>query len=435
MSEKKGFRVPLPTIAIVVLVIGYFATQLFLVDRPESSPEKELVEPVAQSLPPEPEPLPEPKPPVGPIITPVASTWSTYHGGPELVGYSDAIIPESLEVLWRFQADGPLYYAPVADELGIYTSTLKGEVYGLGFDGKERWHTRLVREVRDDGKERMERSDAPISCFMSMVFVPMLNGKVYALDSATGDVKWIYELDGPILGTVNLLESEDGSPPRLFAIGQNDGALHSFDPATGKSIWIAEAIDQCDGSASVGNGAIVYGSCAAAFHVLSAEDGTIDKNIELDPDSQVASGAAIAGDSVFGGSHSGRLFHVSMSTGEILWINNDSEDEVFATPAVTDDMVLFGSYDGSVYALDRLTGEQKWKYETDGFPTSAVIAGDRAYLGVDGVLQVLNLDDGEVLWSYEVSDEIASPAIINNSIVVSSEDGTVTAFGASTEAE
>ena len=77
-----------------------------------------------------------------------------------------------------------------------------------------------------------------------------------------------------------------------------------------------------------------------------------------------------------------------------------------------------------------MTGELKWKYETDGFPTSAVIAGERAYIGIDGVLHVLSLADGTSLWSYEVSDEIASPALIGDMVVVGGTDGTVTAFGA-----
>ena len=51
----------------------------------------------------------------------------------------------------------------------------------------------------------------------------------------------------------------------------------------------------------------------------------------------------------------------------------------------------------------------------------------------DGRLYLLDLETGEELWSYEVSDEISSPAIINGMIVVGSEDGTVTAFGAARE--
>jgi len=453
MSAKK-LQIPWSAVVIATLIIGFFVAERLLVKQPaQPEPKTTTVAPTteetssaepasteaasteASSAEAETPLYPEPKPPVGPVVTPVARTWSTYHGGPELTGYSDSEIPDSLEVLWRFQADGSIYHTPVANEQGIYVSTLKGEVYGLDFEGNERWHSRLIREVRDDGRERMERTDAPIACFMGTVFVPTLYGKVYALDAETGDVKWIYEVDGPILGTVNLLDTEDGSPPLLFVIGQADGALHSFDPETGKGVWKTEAIDQCDGSASVGNGSIVFGSCAAAFHIFSAENGSVTKNIELDPDSQVASGVAIAGDSVFGGSHSGRVFHASISQGEVLWVNGDSEDEVFTTPALSEDSLVFSSYDGNVYALDRLTGTQKWKHVTDGYPTSTVIARDRVYVGIDGALHVFSLSDGEELWSYEVSDEISSPAIIQNSIVVGSDDGIVTAFGAKVEAE
>ena len=51
------------------------------------------------------------------------------------------------------------------------------------------------------------------------------------------------------------------------------------------------------------------------------------------------------GESVFSGSHSGKLIHANMRTGEIVWINEDSEDEVFTTPAVKGDWVVFGSFD------------------------------------------------------------------------------------------
>ena len=62
-----------------------------------------------------------------------------------------------------------------------------------------------------------------------------------------------------------------------------------------------------------------------------------------------------------------------------------------------------------------------------------MIAADKVVLSADGVLYLLRLDTGEKIWSYEVSDEATSPAIIRGMIVVGSEDGTITAFGASQE--
>ncbi|HIA48817.1 MAG TPA: hypothetical protein EYN96_12830, partial [Candidatus Hydrogenedentes bacterium] len=139
------------------------------------------------------------------------------------------------------------------------------------------------------------------------------------------------------------------------------------------------------------------------------------------------------GDSAFVGSHSGRLFHTNLNTGEIVWFNEDSYDEIFETPAVGPDFVVFSSYDGNVYGLSRETGKRIWTFETDGVPTSPVIAGDKVVVTSDGILSLLRLATGEEVWSYEISDETSSPAIINGMIVIGSDDGTVAAFGARTE--
>ena len=113
----------------------------------------------------------------------------------------------------------------------------------------------------------------------------------------------------------------------------------------------------------------------------------------------------------------------SFPAGKVVWVNEDSKDEVFTTPAVSDDTVVFSSSDGNVFALDRTTGEQKWSFETEGTPTSPVIARDKVIVSIDGTLYVLQLDDGSTLFSYDVSDEISSPAVFSNVIVVGSDEG------------
>lgn len=357
-------------------------------------------------------------------------TWSTYHGGTALAGLVNTNLPDNPKVLWRFQTDTPVYQTPVSCGERIYFCTYKGRVFALDLEGNELWSKRLVREVREDGTERMEILDAPPACFKSTLLVGSMRGKLHAFDAATGNENWMHDLGGPILGTVSLQPAGNPSEnDQILVIGQEYGTLHSIDLTNGKEIWQTDGIDRCDGSPSVLDGRIVFGSCAAALHVFSATDGTLIRNIEIDPDSQIAGGVALVGQSAFSGSHSGKVIHANAATGEIVWINEDSYDEVLTTPAVSRDFVVFGSYDGIVYALDRETGIQKWKFETDGIPTSPVIAGDKVVIGIDGVLYLLQLDSGEELWSYEVSDEITSPAIINGMIVVGSEDGTVTAFG------
>jgi len=359
-------------------------------------------------------------------VTP-STEWTTYHGGPSLQGVAAATIPDRPTPLWRFQADSAIYQTPVATGGRIFFTTRKGGVYAIDMDGKEIWSKHIVQEIGRNGKPRMERFDAPIACFEDTVLVGSLNGTIFAFDTATGDEKWTLNIDAPILGTVNFYPSPEGS--RVYVINQEEGNLHAIDLATGIELWKSDSIERCDGSPSVGSDVVVYGSCASALHVFSAIDGTLKFNIEFDEDSQVAGGAALVGDSAFVGTHSGLFFHVDIKTGEIIWINEDSEDEIFTTPAVSGDLVIFGSLDGSFYAIDRGAGELRWKFETSGIPVSPVIAGDKVLAGSDGTLYILQISTGKAVWSYEISDEITSPAVINNTIIVGSDDGTVAAYG------
>lgn len=431
-EKKKKFPVPAPVIALVAIFLIWFVAQVFMGPEPVRAP-RVSEEGTTESAPAAETPantsvITSSRPPEL-VDVDSSELWSTYHGGPNLNGVSDATIPDKPRRLWRYQTDRPVYLTPVATADRIFFATSRGGIFALDYAGKEKWSKKLVRRLRDDGKPIYERFDAPLSAFGSIVLAGSMHGTLYALDAGTGDERWTYELDGPILGTVNIHQAEDGKN-RLFLLSQDDGSLHSIDMETGQKLWQSEPIDRCDGSAAVGGKHIVFGSCAAALHVFSAVDGSLVRNIEFDEDSQVAGGVAMVGSSVFAGSHSGRFFHADAESGEIYWISQQGEDEVFTTPSIHGNQVLYGSYDGNLYCVDRTTGEKVWEFVTNGLPTSPVIASGKAIFSSDGILYFLDIETGEEVWSYEVSDEITSPAIIGEMVVVGGDDGTVTAFGA-----
>ena len=370
--------------------------------------------------------------PVDSIVPKGNPDWLTYHGDTMLSGSVDIELPEQPVLVWRFNAGDALHYAPVATDGRIFCCTSKGKVVSLDFQGEPIWSRQLVKGVDDEGSPINENVNSPIACYESTVLVGASRGMLYALDTETGEEKWTYDIDGPILGTANIHPSMNiGGIEKdlVYALSQADGVLHCVDFNTGERLWVTEGVNRCDGSAAVGEGVVVFGSCAAALHVYSASDGKHLKDIAIDGDSQVAGGVALIDGAIFSGSHSGKLLHGNLETGKIVWANADSEYEVFTTPAVSSDWVISGSSDGKIYGLDRKTGEQKWAFETEGFPTSPVIAADKIIVGADGILYLLRIDDGKKLWSYEVSDEISSPAIIGRMIVVGSSDGTINAFG------
>jgi len=373
------------------------------------------------------EPAPLTLTPTGPQPVQVATTWSTYHGGPDLSGYTELDVRERPSVVWQVLLEGTIRQAAVADAESIYVCTTTGMVVSLDRSGKERWRRQLTNPV-DNSPERVE---APMACFQGSLIVSTLTGRVHALDTATGEPRWAYEVGCEVLGSAMLSTPADPAQPRrLHVIQREDGTLHGIDFATGQALGKGDPISRCDGSTAIAADLLVYGSCDFALHVHNANDGTLLKNIRLCDDCQVASGPAVLGDFAYTGSRAGFFYCANVRTGGVAWVNQDRASEVFTTPAVAADIVVFGAEDGAVYALDRATGRTKWKHASGGVPTSAVIAGETVLVSVDGVLQALELATGTPTWNHDVSDEIASPAIVGDMIILGSEDGTVLALGA-----
>jgi len=424
MTKQRKFSILGPALAIMLILVGAVVVERWMVSSPERganptgepASDAEMLSPTTAA----PNNAPD---------SPDAIAWPTYHGGPALRGFAAGNVPDAPLVLWRYQADGAIAFASVADGRGIYACTTNGNVYALDFQGQERWRLRLTRTL-PDGSEKPQRLEAPLMCFSAMVFVGTADGLLIALDVGSGEERWRHDVGSPILGGANFLPESREDPARVFVIGQNEGVLHCIRADTGALLWKGKAIARCDGSAAAGQEMVVYGSCAAALHVFSAQDGKHLRDIALEQDSQVAGGPALLGASIFSGSRSGILYHADASTGKIIWTNKESESELFTTPAVGEDLVVFASDDGEIRGIERRSGKTVWKFVAGGAATSPVMTSDKVIVGVDGVLYLLRATTGEKLWSYEISDSIASPAVMGDMVVVGSKDGSLTAFGA-----
>ena len=406
-------------VLVMIAVIGGFAGGylLFMAPVPATAPVEPAVEPAQQ-----PEPVAQPAP--APQFN---SEWNTYHGPAAFTGAVDAPLPDHLELLWRFKAGAPVRQTPVVHNGLVYFTTARGEIIAVNPEGQRVWSRQLFSgEQGKDGPLRAQ-IEAPLACFDGRVIVGTMGGAVHALDAASGVEQWRTEIDSPVMGSPNYLKTAAGA--RIYVIGRADAVLHCLDAATGAILWRSQPIDRCDGSPAVSERVVAFGSCAAALHVFSPDTGALERNIELDPDSQIAAGVALDGDWIVSGSRSGKVLQVSAATGEAAWTNTDIEAEVFTTPALTAQRVVVAGNDGIVYAIDRASGKVVWRFEAGGSPSSPVIAGDKVLAAANGLLFMLSLDGGRKLWEFKVSDEITGPSVALGRVFAGSEDGTVVAFG------
>jgi outer membrane protein assembly factor BamB len=356
-----------------------------------------------------------------------SSDWNTFHGDNAMCGVADGTISDSPVVLWSVMAGAPVRQPLVVHKGIIVAVNAISEVLALKSDGTILWRHALKAPEPGSENKREVRIEAPILAVAGRVFVGADLGDVVALDIATGEERWWTSIGGAVRGTPNY--SDDGR--HVFVIDQDEGALVCLDADTGATVWRYTGPDRSDASPAVSGNVAVFGSCASALHVVSLDSGKHLHDIAIeDGGGQIAGGAAVADGHAYAGVRDGRVVCADIETGKFIWTTTVSELEVFCTPAVNAAWVIVTSYDGKVHGLNRETGEIRWQRELGGIPSSAVIVDDKIVVTTDGTLYLLNLETGEPVWEQHIADEITSPAVLEGMILVGSEDGMITALGA-----
>jgi len=306
---------------------------------------------------------------------------------------------------------------------------------------------------------------------------------VYALDAATGTVRWHFPTTASVKHTVAVADG-------LVIAAGVDGAVYGIEAANGKERWrysLGDPLQRWMFSAPVVLDGVVYAGVGPSFSALDAATGKEiwhSKGLGADWISGLCSPAVDADRVYVPVNWSKGLSAVDRRTGKLLWDDSKgfrtshatpvlaggmlyypadgnlhaldpatgAEQWSFplpggwtiATPAVAGGTVLAGSGEGRLYALDAATGKERWHfqtgkalfdfspYERSASPVvgSPAVSGSLVYLGgADGKFYALDLDTGMLKWSYQLGTPItASPAISGNTVYISTFDGTVYAF-------
>lgn len=230
------------------------------------------------------------------------------------------------------------------------------------------------------------------------VYVTNVDELVFALDLATGNLRWRYEhrLDVARSAALELF----GAPPAtrangLVYAGFSDGFLSAIDESTGSEVW----------TAPVGEGA--YPDLIAP--AIPLDEGAVlvsgySKPLQrFDPALRTASwrvdaGSAapprMVGSTVYHPGSDGKLRKLDARTGNVLWTWDSGSTGPLQTPEVTAQGVLVASTDSGVFLLDDATGAERWRLDAgvrlNGFATPPAVSGNEVYaLSNGGVLYAL----------------------------------------------
>jgi outer membrane protein assembly factor BamB len=204
---------------------------------------------------------------------------------------------------------------------------------------------------------------ANVVAYGDVIIVPAWD--LYALDRATGAVRWKFQPSDDFPGWDNACVA-DG---RLYAVGRY---LYALDPGTGGVLWRADLGEQ------------------------PFRPTVVDGVVYVGTRGQVLPGTL--GD--------GHAMAVDAATGTVLWrfpIRNPAvpvNGGSVGPAIIRDSLVVIAGVNGTVYALDRVTGEPRWSYVSpDRFEAGLEVVDQAVIIAGDaGSVQGLDLATGRLLW-------------------------------------
>ena len=303
----------------------------------------------------------------------------------------------------------------------LYTAARDGKVVALDpATGREKWSQDTKADLA-----------AGPGVGANVLAVGTSDGKVIALEVATGKVLWKVAVSSEVLAAP--LVTADRVVVRAV-----DGRVHALDALTGKSQWTGEEpvpklslrgtappmLVKDNVIAGFDSGKVVAFALATGDVAWQAQVTTPGGRSELDRLADVDGAVQVDGNDGFAAGYHGRVVMFALDSGQIWWSRELSS---YRTPALDDTQLYVATSDGSVVALRRRDGAVVWQQDglkrrglsAPGTVGNAVIVGD-----FDGYLHWLDRDTGKfVAREHAGGDRISMPPVTDGDRSYVIDDG------------
>ena len=455
----------LPRFAIICLALALIAAACGGDDDQPAAPAPTAT-PVPTPQPTEPAPAPTARPETAPTPPTRTCDWPMWgHGIDRTFSYpcDSGISPDTaadLRRIWYFNTSDVVTAAPVVVNGVLYVGDWAGRFYALdAADGTELWH--YDAEYHDNVYAGQITSSASYTVIDDTPAVVFNAGRtIHALDAADGTVIWTHALGEPgwptelettpIVVDNRVIATFDTHnapfPAGVVALDLATGdLLWHFDLEGGDhrgcgGVWGSPSVDldrrlMFAGSANCPTSPDGWGPYTEALFAVHIDTGEPAWSFQPHPpnndDSDFAGVPVLFtanGQDLVGLGNKDAVFYVvDRDTGELVWSTRATADNVirpnfssggFIGPAAYADGIIAGGTGVAdcpcMHAFDAATGEIAWQQQAVGptySPTTEV--NGVVFVGsLDFTLRALRLDTGEVLWSDELTGLISGGVAI-----------------------
>ena len=192
--------------------------------------------------------------------------------------------------------------------------------------------------------------------------------------------------------------------------------------------WITQLQEKVVATPALSGGRLYIATETGEIVVVSAADGAITTRYRAGS-GRIWGGMTVSGENLITPNLDERaVYALRLSDGQQAWRAPDAAsvgDVVNAGPNL-----LVGGIDGSLRAFDATGGGVRWRFDADGWVTTApVVTGDTIYIGsMGGSVYALSLD-GQQRQQFTLDAEKAefrsAPVMANGTLVIASRRGVV----------
>ena len=355
--------------------------------------------------------------------------------------------------LWKFTTEGAIHSSPAVYKDVVYFGSFDGFYYALNKNtGKLRWKFQTGGEKLNGHKGLWgmkpdnEFLNDPFDFYLSSPVINMddtnlkvyfgsSDGNLYSLDAETGKLSWKFKTNGIIHTSPTLYEG------KVF-IGSWDTYMYAVDAEAGKEIWKFKTGDhpevhllegiQASATVDVDEDAIYFGARDAYFYALDINTGNLKWKFFND-NSWVLSTAGVKDGSIyFGTSDQYNLISLDAKTGKQNW-KFKANGYVYSSPALAGNTVFFGDFTGKMFALDLKSGMQTDVFTTQGRNKNADTVLNLDHIdfphitkGLDPSLYATTTVAMNKL--YSLGSILSSPVVNNGVLYFGSADGSLYAL-------
>lgn len=224
-----------------------------------------------------------------------------------------------------------------------------------------------------------------------------------------------------------MLEPEPVSAGDVILTGGDQGVMYALDPATGAVKWSHRVGTEPDRIRLARVGPTVYAvSAGGTVHALEALSGDLRWKSRV---GSVNAHPVVAGEVLHVGDNEGATYAISTRTGKLLWTFRVKRNQVshMWSAAAADGLLCLAGADGRLYGLDTTTGTVRWSRPlTRGpAPGSVAAAPDRWYPAAPSTSPI-TCRHRQVRSKFRIGGTAATdPVVVDGFVYVGSSNGNV----------